>query len=84
MPLSIFYLDIPFSLLLLHGVLSYPVSTFFHSAMVNIIFDRRRSFTEISVRAHILLASMAKLRARLPTFLARIWARLSRTVFKQT
>ena len=44
-------------------------------AIVNIIFDRRRSFTEISVRAHILLACMAKLRARLPTFLARIWAR---------
>ena len=44
-------------------------------AIVNIIFDRRRSFTEISVRAHILLACMAKLRARLPTFLARIGAR---------
>ena len=39
--------------------------------MVNIIFDRRRSFTKISV---VTLRAMAKLRL-LPTFLARIWAR---------
>ena len=64
MPLCLLYIVFPFLLLLFHGVSSYPVSTFPIGAMVNIIFDRRRSFTKISVRAHFLLACMAKLRAR--------------------
>ena len=80
MPLFLLYIAFPFSLLLLHCSLSNRLTRFPPSPLSNIVLDRH-SFS--SIHSHLLQA-VAKLRALLPTFLARIWARLDNNVLKES